>query len=177
MCSTVCAFALQGTSACIRRAKTIGRDSLRTILPPPGWECTFTDNVNEHRTLLSGLKTSFLMEKSPMKVRTRPPSGVSDVKNIFLPSLLRVTSDDALGSGQPKESKLSRESSLLCPHPPSSVWCWGSSRSEYQLSPKPLSLTLTAFGLDVSCRACAVKKTNKNRQTMSIITFISRSPR
>lgn len=108
-------------------------------------------------------------------------SGESAVRNIFLPSPLplRVTSDEVLSGWEPKESKLSRESSLLCPHPPSSVWWLGSSRSEYQLSPKPLSLP--AFGLDVSCRACVSwKKQNqkkKNGQTMSIITFISRSPR
>lgn len=77
----------------------------------------------------------------------------------LLPSLLplSVASDEMLRGWEPNESRLSRESSLLCPPPPSSVGRWSSSRSGYQLSPKPLSLTLPPFGLDVSCRACAHK--------------------
>lgn len=86
------------------------------------------------------------------------------VNNISLPSLLplRVVSDEMLWVWEPKESKLSKESSLLCPPPPSTLrWC-RSSRSEHQLSPKPLSLTLLPFWQDVSCRAFHV---DTNTQT------------
>lgn len=75
-----------------------------------------------------------------------------------LPSLLPliVVSDETLGAWELKEFKLSRELSLLCTPPPSACppvrWC-SSSRSEYQLSPNPLSLMLLSLRLGVSCRA------------------------
>lgn len=91
---------------------------------------------------------------------------------------------------EPKESKLSRESSLLCPPPPPTPppplrW-WSSSRSEYQLSSKPLSLTLLPFWLNVSCRAFHIdtKTHTQSDNRVPITTFSStvcvvreRSPR
>lgn len=89
---------------------------------------------------------------------------------VVLPSLLplRVMSEEMLWVPEPKESKLSRESSLQWPPapPPSSLSWKGSSRSAHQLSPKPLSLTLTLFGPDDSCRAF-YSHTNTHRHSQS----------
>lgn len=91
-----------------------------------------------------------------------------------LPSLLPliVVSDEMLWAWELREFKLSRELSLLCtpPPPPSACaplrWC-SSSRSEYQLSPNPLSLMLLSFRLGDSCRVfCA----NTNIQTLGCQT-------
>lgn len=76
-----------------------------------------------------------------------------------VPSLLpfRVASDEMLCGREPSESKLSRESSLLCPPPPPPSLRWWISRSEYQLSPKPLSLMLLSVWSFDSCRAFSEK--------------------
>lgn len=70
-----------------------------------------------------------------------------------------------------KEFKLSRELSLLCTLPPplpsacAPLRWGGSSRSEYQLSPNPLSLMLLSLRQGDSCRAfCA----DTNRHTLTL---------
>lgn len=70
------------------------------------------------------------------------------------PSLLpfRVVSDESLWGREPIEFKLSRESSLLGLPPPLPPRWWSFSLSEYQLSPKPLSLAVLLLWLDDSCR-------------------------
>lgn len=81
-----------------------------------------------------------------------------------------------------KEFKLSRELSLLCTLPPPPACAplrWGgSSRSEYQLSPNPLSLMLLSLRLGDSCRAfCAETNTHTDfRVSNTTFTFPHSSP-